>query len=84
MNEFLEILKYVLPSIVVFAATFLVLKKFLDNEYRKLMVEIKKNNQQTVLPIRLQAYERVVLLLERTTLQSLVMRTYQPGLHGPA
>lgn len=80
MNEFLEILKYVLPSIVVFVASFLVLKKFLDNEYRKLLVEIKKNSQQTILPIRLQAYERVVLLLERTSLQSLVMRTYQPGM----
>lgn len=80
MNEFFEILKYILPSLVVFAAAFIIMKKFLDNEYRKLMVEIKKNNQQTVLPIRLQAYERVILLLERTALQSLVMRTYQPGM----
>ena len=37
-------------------------------------------NSRTVLPIRLQAYERIVLFLERISLESLLVRTNTPGM----
>ncbi len=37
-------------------------------------------NSRTVLPIRLQAYERIVLFLERTSLESLLIRINAPGM----
>lgn len=35
---------------------------------------------KTVLPLQLQAYERLVLLVERINLQNLISRVFQPGL----
>ena len=37
-------------------------------------------NSRTITPIRLQAYERVVLFLERISLESLLVRTNTPGM----
>jgi hypothetical protein len=80
MNEFLEILKYVLPSSVVAVTAYLILKKFLDREYSKTALEIRMNNQKMITPIKLQAYERLVLLMERISLNSLIMRTHKQGM----
>ena len=74
MSEFLEILKYTLPSLVVFIAAFFVMKKFLDNEYRKLLFELKRGNLKTITPIRLQAYERSILFLERINMENMIKR----------
>lgn len=80
MTEFLEILKYVLPSIVVAVTAFFILKKFLDREYSKTVLEIRMNNQKMTTPIKLQAYERLALLMERISLNSLVLRTHKQGM----
>ena len=72
---FAEILKYTLPALIVFLTTYLTLSKLLNNERRRLQAENALNNQKYITPIRLQAYERMVLLLERISPQSLVMRT---------
>lgn len=69
-----EILKYTLPALFVFLATYLVLVKLLNNERHRLRAEVILNNQKVITPVRLQAYERMVLLLERISPQSLVMR----------
>jgi hypothetical protein len=74
MDDFLDILKYILPSTIVFLAVFLVLKKHLDTQLKSQVITGRQGLQSTVLPIRLQAYERMVLLLERITPQNLVMR----------
>jgi len=74
MNEFLEILKYTLPAFVVFLTSFFILKKIYQNEEKKRRVELSMNTKDTVLPLRLQAYERLILLLERISPESVVMR----------
>ena len=82
MDDFLEILKYVIPSIVVFATAYLILQKFMDNEYRKQVLLVRKENQNITMPLRLQAYERLILLLERISLNSIVVRVHQPGMNA--
>lgn len=74
MDEFLDILKYILPSTIVFLAVHFVLKKHLDTQLKSQVVKGRQEQQGTIMPIRLQAYERMVLLLERITPQNLVMR----------
>ena len=78
MHEIIEILKYTIPSLVVFVAAFFIMKKFMDNEYRKVLIELKKGNMKTILPIRLQAYERSALFLERINMDNLIKRITQP------
>jgi hypothetical protein len=47
-------------------------------------VEAILNNQKLITPIRLQAYERMVLMLERISPQSLVLRTQKPNMTNQA
>ena len=50
------------------------------NEEKKRNWELKKESQKTISPIRMRAYERLALLLERTKPEHMVMelRTKQP------
>ena len=43
------------------------------NEERKRQWELKRESQKTISPIRLRAYERLALLLERTTPEHMLM-----------
>ena len=62
----LEVLKYTLPSLIVLFATWLVLYKLFKNEEQKRLWELKKTTQKEINAVRLRAYERLTLVLERT------------------
>lgn len=51
----------------------------MDNEYRKQLLELRKANQNYTTPLRLQAYERMILFLERVSLNNLVSRVSKQG-----
>lgn len=80
MEQTIEILKYTVPAIVVFATAFFMLRMFFDNEQRKRRQEIRMNNQKMITPLRLQAYERLSLFLERISPESMIMRSQLPGM----
>ena len=61
----MDILKYILPSLVVFLTVYYFLKKYFENEDKKRRHQSILKNQDIITPLRLQAYERVVLFLER-------------------
>jgi hypothetical protein len=75
MEQFFELLKLILPAGVVFLTTYYLVKNFLSQELRKQSLNSKHANQQIITPIRLQAYERMVLFLERINPNSIIMRT---------
>lgn len=74
MSDIYEILKYTLPAVIVLLASYSMIKLFLRNEDKKRRFEFSMNQKDTVLPLRLQAYERLILLLERLSPDVLVMR----------
>ncbi len=76
----MEIMKYTLPSVVVFATAFFMLREMLEDRRNQLNLSKKQDAQRTTLPLRLQAYERFALLCERFNLPSLVMRTRMPDM----
>ncbi len=85
--EYLEILKYVTPSIVVLVCAYLILNKFMKRDAEKDMLILKQKqadimieNNKQVLPVRMAAYERLVLLLERIEPQSILARTVEPNM----
>ncbi len=78
--ELLEILKYTLPSVVVFATAYYGIKMFLDREDKNKKFEIVANRQKIITPMRLQAYERVILFLERISPESLILRVQEAGI----
>jgi hypothetical protein len=82
---------YLLASLTVgallFAAVYFVLYKMQDAENRRRDVELLMEGKRISLPLRLQAYERLLLFLERISPEALVLRV-QPtaatnaDLHG--
>src|SRR5687767_3540051 len=76
----MDVIKFTIPAALVVAAIYVLLKRFFENEERKRYYELRNNTQKTVLPIRLQAYERLALLLERLSVNNLILRVKKPGM----
>lgn len=90
MRDLLDILKYILPSLIVMLTAWLLLKTFFDKQKddkisemnklnEELKIQLKHEDKRIITPIRLQAYERLALYLERISPQSLIFRTQRPG-----
>lgn len=78
--EFIDILKIVLPALIVLLTAYLMINKLLRNEESRRNYELKRNSQSTITPIRLRAYERLILVLERTTPSTLILNVAKPGM----
>ena len=75
-----DLLFYLAPALLVFGTAFFLMKRFFDSQYRLKLIEAKLQTQKDMIPLRLQAYERLTLFLERVSLNNLLGRVYQPGL----
>jgi len=82
MQALPELLKYTVPSLVVLATAYYLLKMFLDNEAAKTQMQMRLDVQKISLPVRMQAYERLVLLLERIESAGLLVRINMPGMNA--
>lgn len=87
MDYVVDLLKILLPAAAVLYGMYLVVVSFISKEREKMLVELKTQNTKTILPVRLQAGERLCLLLERITPNNLVRRSNAGGmsaneLHG--
>ena len=74
MEVLFEILKYTLPSAIVFLTVYLLLRQYLEQERFKMMTMQQRERYQISLPLKLQAYERLGLFLERIRIPALMMR----------
>ena len=74
-----DFIKILLPAAVVLYAMYLTVKTFTTKDFEKKLLELKSQNTATILPLRLQAYERMCLFLERISLHNLVVRTNNPA-----
>jgi len=83
-SPLLEIAKYILPSLIVLGGVYFIMDNFFENEQnrRHFETEGKKNveQQKVIIPIKLQAYERLILFLERINPNSSLHRVRQPGM----
>jgi len=68
-----EVLKYCVPALIVLLATWIVMYKLFRNEQQKRDWELKRAAQKEISPIRLRAYERLALVLERTQPERLLV-----------
>lgn len=74
MEALLEILKYTLPALVVFLTVLVMLRNWSKNEDKRRKNEFNMHLTDDILPVRLQAYERSILLLERVSPESMILR----------
>ncbi|WP_423149582.1 hypothetical protein [Rubrolithibacter danxiaensis] len=75
----LEIIKYITAGFIVFYLAWLVIKKFLSDSYRTDLIELKKASLAHSLPLRLQAYERLILFLDRINPSNMMLRLHVTG-----
>jgi hypothetical protein len=74
LTKILELLSYTIPSIITGLVAYYFFVNHTKNEERKIKLSILKENQKQSLPIKLQAYERMTLFLERINLPKLLTR----------
>lgn len=75
-----EILKLLIPALLVLLTAYLLLDRLLKNEEKRRNFELFKSNYSVITPIRLRAYERLMLVLERTTPNNLILNVLKPNM----
>jgi hypothetical protein len=69
-----DLIKVILPAGLVLWAMYLTVSSFVKKDLVQKELEIKAETFKTLLPIRLQAYERMALFLERISPNNLLIR----------
>ena len=69
-----ELIPYTVPAIVTGIIAYLFFKEHVENETKRQLYKLKQGAQKHIIPNKLQAYERLVLLLERMSPNKLTVR----------
>jgi hypothetical protein len=80
MEMLFDILKITIPALIVFLTAWILIRNLIRNDQDKRRQELILQNSRTIIPIKLQAYERIVLFLERISLESLLVRVNSPNM----
>ncbi|MGC1390803.1 MAG: hypothetical protein WA816_07175 [Bacteroidales bacterium] len=80
METVSDISKIAIPALIVFFTAWVILRNMIKNDQDRRKQELILQNNRTVTPIKLQAYERIILFLERISLESLLIRVSTPGM----
>lgn len=80
MELFLELLKFTIPGLIVFATAYLMLKLYLEDHQRLQNNQLRNEAMKISLPIRLQAFERLTLLCDRADITNTLLRVRNAGM----
>jgi len=78
-SEFLNYLAYLLPALIAGGIGYFFFKTYVDHQKEMQYLALRKENRSEVLPLRLQAFERLVLFLERISPGQLLSRVKPVG-----
>lgn len=73
-DKWIELAMYTLPAVVTGGIAYLMMQKFVNLDENRRKFQLLRDNQKQALPIRLQAYERMALFLERINPLKLMIR----------
>jgi hypothetical protein len=79
MNIALDLIKVIVPASLVLYAVYLMVRSFIQREIELKKLDVRGRSIDTILPSRLQAYERMTLFLERISPQNLLIRLSDPS-----
>lgn len=80
MDALIEFIKILVPASIVLYAAYLLVRIFVQKELDLKKLEVRSRSIETILPNRLQAYERMALFLERVSPQNLLVRLNASGM----
>lgn len=74
MIVFLEIIKIAVPAVIVALTSYFVIREMLNKQLLLQEQKIRQERQNAITPLRMQAYERLSILVERMSLSGLLLR----------
>jgi len=80
METILEILKFTIPGLIVFAAVYYIQRQYNDSQYQMKALETRSKYSNNAIPLKLQAYERLLLFCDRIMIPNLILRLKAPGM----
>lgn len=80
MDALTEFIKIMVPASIVLYLSYLLVRSFIQKEIELKKLDVRGRSIETVLPNRLQAYERMALFLERMAPQNLLVRLNTAGM----
>lgn len=72
-----EILQITIPALLVLVTAYILLDKMLKNDEKRRNFELRKKSLSNITPLRLRAYERLMLVIERTKPTKIVLSVIQ-------
>lgn len=79
MEYILDLLRMLIPALLVFAGMWYMMRTFITREQNEADDKIRLLHRERTLPLRLQAYERLILFTERLAPENILLRVNQPG-----
>lgn len=75
----LEVAKLTIAGVAVFFVAYFVVKRYVERSQNLHAVNLKRPASKIILPLRLQAYERITLFIERLNPANLFVRNHTQG-----
>ena len=72
--SYIELILVIIPALMVFITVYLLMKQFFDNQFRLTAMKQKDAVTGTLTPLKIQAYERLILLCERIAIPHVLIR----------
>lgn len=79
LSKILELLSFPFPAVITGLVAMYFFKNYTASENNRRGFQLRMENQKHSLPLRLQAYERLTLFLERISLNKLLIRVKPSG-----
>ena len=80
VTTILEILKFTIPGLIVFATAYYLLKQYHNAQYQMQALETRSKYAHDAIPLKLQAYERLLVFCNRIDIQNLILRLKTSGM----
>ncbi|MDA3911168.1 MAG: hypothetical protein PF448_07420 [Bacteroidales bacterium] len=77
-----QVLLASIPSLIVMFTAIYMMNRHTKKEHDLKRMELAVNNRKIVTPLRFQAYERVIIFLERITPNSIIVRLQTPKMNA--
>lgn len=77
MVSFATFLIAVIPALLVLLTAWILINNLLQSFVNQRNTDLRKANLQYITPVRLRAYERLMLLLERTNPENLILNNFK-------
>jgi hypothetical protein len=82
VNDILDLLKYTIPALIVFLTAYFLLTRYMQKDATAKAIEMKLKRDKEIVLLRLQAYERLALFLERISPANVISRVRTPDMTG--